>query len=146
MRIKKFNEDITDLDETRVSKWPLPVYSLDEKKEMEQYFTNCFVELQDDGYLTKVIFYYLYGHASVLIDINFRNHCGYNIGEGVFKHTLVSKIKMLSDIEEGIDKVKIKYPNVSLVIDVVENGNDVEDGYSYENVDMCVEIKDFKKI
>lgn len=29
---------------------------------------------------------------------------------------------------------------------LVENGNDVEDGYSYENVDMCVEIKDFKTI
>lgn len=29
---------------------------------------------------------------------------------------------------------------------LAENGNDVEDGYSYENVDMCVEIKDFKKI
>lgn len=28
---------------------------------------------------------------------------------------------------------------------LIENG-DVEDGYSYENVDMCVEIKDFKKI
>jgi hypothetical protein len=29
---------------------------------------------------------------------------------------------------------------------LVEQGSDVEDGYSYENVDMCVEIKDFKKI
>lgn len=28
---------------------------------------------------------------------------------------------------------------------LIENG-DSEDGYSYENVDMCVEIKDFKKI
>ena len=119
MRIKKFNES----EEPRVSKWPLPVYSLDEKKEMEQYFTNCFVELQDDGYLTRVAFHYLYGHASVILEINFRNHCGYNIGEGVFKHTLVSKIKMLSDIEEGIDKVKIKYPNVSLVIDAPNQDN-----------------------
>ena len=124
MRIKKFNEDITDL-EPRVGKYPLPVYSLEQKKEIEQYFTNCFVELQDDGYLTRVAFHYLYGHASVILEINFRNHCGYNIGEGVFKHTLVSKIKMLSDIEDGIDKVKIKYPNVSLVIDVptMDNGD-----------------------
>lgn len=29
---------------------------------------------------------------------------------------------------------------------LVENGSDVDDGYCYENVDMCVEIKDFKKI
>ena len=29
---------------------------------------------------------------------------------------------------------------------LIEQGSDVEDGYSYENVDMCVEIKDFKKI
>ena len=29
---------------------------------------------------------------------------------------------------------------------LVENGNDVEDGESYENVDMCVEIKDFKTL
>lgn len=29
---------------------------------------------------------------------------------------------------------------------LVEQGNDVEDGYSYENVDMCVEIKDFKTL
>ena len=124
MRIKKFNEDITDL-EPRVGKYPLPVYSLEQKKEIEQYFTNCFVELQDDGYLTRVAFHYLYGHSSVILEINFRNHCGYNIGEGVFKHTLVSKIKMLSDIEDGIDKVKIKYPNVSLVIDVptMDNGD-----------------------
>lgn len=28
---------------------------------------------------------------------------------------------------------------------LIENG-DSEDGYSYESVDMCVEIKDFKKI
>jgi len=118
MRIKKFNES-----EERVSKYPLPVYTLEQKKEIEQYFTNCFVELQDDGYLTRVSFHYLYGHASVILEISFRNHCGYNIGEGVFKHTLVSKIKMLSDIEEGIDKVKIKYPNVILVIDVPTMAN-----------------------
>jgi hypothetical protein len=29
---------------------------------------------------------------------------------------------------------------------LVENGSDVEDGYSYENVNMCVEIKDFKRL
>ena len=29
---------------------------------------------------------------------------------------------------------------------LVENGSDVEDGYSYENVDMCVEIKNFKTL
>ena len=29
---------------------------------------------------------------------------------------------------------------------LVEQGNDVEDGYSYENVDKCVEIKDFKTL
>jgi len=29
---------------------------------------------------------------------------------------------------------------------LVEQGNDVEDGYSYENVDECVEIKDFKRL
>jgi hypothetical protein len=29
---------------------------------------------------------------------------------------------------------------------LLENGNDIEDGYCYEGVDMCVEIKDFKKI
>ncbi len=29
---------------------------------------------------------------------------------------------------------------------LIEQGSDVEDGYSYENVDMCVEIKDFKRI
>ena len=29
---------------------------------------------------------------------------------------------------------------------LVEQGNDVEDGYSYENVEMCVEIKDFKTL
>lgn len=118
MRIKKFNES-----EEVKSKYPLPVYTLEQKKEIEEYFTNCFVELQDDGYLTSVKFYYLFGHASVIVAINFRNHCGYDIGEGVFKHTLVSKIKMLSDIEEGIDKVKIKYPNVSLVIDAPKQDN-----------------------
>lgn len=123
MRIRKFNE--SEESEEVKSKYPLPVYTLEQKKEIEQYFINCFVDLQDDGYLTRVSFHYLYGHASVILEISFRNHCGYNIGEGVFKHTLVSKIKMLSDIEEGIDKVKIKYPNVSLVIDVptMDNGD-----------------------
>lgn len=29
---------------------------------------------------------------------------------------------------------------------LVEQGSDVEDGYSYENVDECVEIKDFKRL
>jgi len=29
---------------------------------------------------------------------------------------------------------------------LVENGNDVEDGYSYEGIDKCVEIKDFKRL
>lgn len=29
---------------------------------------------------------------------------------------------------------------------LIENGNDVEDGYSYEHVDMCKEIKDFKRL
>lgn len=29
---------------------------------------------------------------------------------------------------------------------LVENGNDVEDGESYENIDKCVEVKDFKKL
>lgn len=29
---------------------------------------------------------------------------------------------------------------------LVENGNDVEDGESYENIDKCVEIKDFKTL
>ena len=29
---------------------------------------------------------------------------------------------------------------------LIENGSDVDDGYCYESVDMCVEIKDFKKI
>lgn len=29
---------------------------------------------------------------------------------------------------------------------LVEQGNDVEDGESYENIEKCVEIKDFKKI
>lgn len=29
---------------------------------------------------------------------------------------------------------------------LVKQGSDVEDGYSYENVDKCVEIKDFKRL
>lgn len=29
---------------------------------------------------------------------------------------------------------------------LIENGNDVEDGYSYEGIDKCVEIKDFKRL
>lgn len=29
---------------------------------------------------------------------------------------------------------------------LIENGSDVVDGYSYENIDMCVEIRDFKKL
>ena len=29
---------------------------------------------------------------------------------------------------------------------LVENGNDVEDGYSYEGIDKCVEIKEFKRL
>jgi hypothetical protein len=29
---------------------------------------------------------------------------------------------------------------------LIENGNDVEDGYSYEGIDKCVEIKEFKRL
>jgi len=29
---------------------------------------------------------------------------------------------------------------------LVEQGSDVADGESYEDIDMCVEIKDFKRI
>lgn len=29
---------------------------------------------------------------------------------------------------------------------LIEHGNDKEEGYSYEGIDMCVEIKDFKRI
>jgi hypothetical protein len=29
---------------------------------------------------------------------------------------------------------------------LIENGNDIEDGYSYEGIDECVEIKEFKRL
>ena len=29
---------------------------------------------------------------------------------------------------------------------LLEQGNDIDDGVSYENVDECIEIKDFKRI
>lgn len=71
-------------------------------------------------------------------------------GDGSIKNYYSKPMKqfVLTTTSESSDHYIyfIEHPEMPTREFLVEQGSDVEDGHSYENIDMCVEIKDFKRL
>ena len=109
--LQKFNENNENYSETDT-----------------EYIDMCFVELSDsyeiinqrEEYGNEDLCYY-----SILIkievDYNYSNY-GYNLGEFL---SLSNKISDISEkVDDAINKVKIKYRNIKVIIDFFRNEGD----------------------
>lgn len=92
MRILKFNEE-----------------SKEELKKLEEYIKICFIDIIDEYPTTRIDNSYDGGSLFVVIPIDNNEKM---IDFYLFQDNVKELVNILSKIDESIDKVRIKYPNI----------------------------------